>query len=52
MARKKRNRAAELRRLARERLGTVPPSSVIAPKVKRKKPKHKQRLVGDEWDAG
>jgi hypothetical protein len=29
-----------VRRLARERVGTVPPSRPIEPKSKRKKPKH------------
>jgi hypothetical protein len=30
-----------VRRLARERVGTVPPARPIEPKDKRKKPKHK-----------
>lgn len=48
MAKKKRDRATAIRRLARERIGSVPPSSVIVPKVKRKKPKHKKRLAEQE----
>ena len=31
----------EVRKLARERVGIVPPAKVIIPKVKRKKPKYK-----------
>jgi hypothetical protein len=34
----------EVRKLARERVGTVPPSRPIEPKDKRKKPKHKKDL--------
>jgi hypothetical protein len=34
----------EVRKLARERVGTVPSSQVIVPKVARKKPKHKKRV--------
>jgi len=30
----------EVRRLARERVGTVPASRVIEPKTRRRKPKH------------
>ena len=33
-----------VRRLARERVGTVPAAQVMVPKSKRKKPKHKQAL--------
>ena len=40
----------EVRRLARERVGTVPTSKVIVPKTARKKPKHKKRT--DEQDVG
>jgi hypothetical protein len=36
-----------VRKLARERVGTVPPSKVIEPKPLRKKPKHR-RPVGEE----
>jgi hypothetical protein len=32
----------EIRRLARERVGTLPSPKVIVPKKQRKKPKHKQ----------
>jgi len=35
------------RKLARERVGTVPPSKIIEPKPLRKKPKHR-KLVGAE----
>lgn len=35
-----------VRKLARERVGAVPPSRPIEPKDKRKKPKHK-KLDGD-----
>lgn len=53
MAKKKYDRDAEVRRLARERIGTVPPATVIAPKTKRKKPKHKKPPEQEaEWDAG
>ncbi|HXG32484.1 MAG TPA: hypothetical protein VNJ11_03910 [Bryobacteraceae bacterium] len=48
MAKKKRDRATAIRRLARERVGRVPPSSVILSKAKRKKPKHKKRLAEQE----
>jgi len=36
-----------VRKLARERVGTVPPARAIEPKDKRKKPKHK-KLAGEE----
>jgi hypothetical protein len=42
---KKLDRGREVRRLARERLGTVPASRRIEPKARRKKPKHKKPLV-------
>lgn len=32
----------EVRKLARERIGIVPPAKVIIPKVERKKPKYKK----------
>ena len=32
----------EIRKLARERVGTVPAARVIVPKLARKKPKHKK----------
>jgi hypothetical protein len=40
---KKFDRKIEVRRLARERVGTVPAPKVIIPKNKRKKPKHKKQ---------
>ncbi len=36
------DRGAAARRLARERVGAVPSSRPIEPKVKRKRPKHKK----------
>ena len=36
----------EVRKIARERVGTVPASKVILPKLKRKKPKHKK----SDWE--
>jgi len=36
------DRKKEVRKLARERVGTVPSSRVFEPKVDRKKPKHKK----------
>jgi hypothetical protein len=44
MARKKQtfDQAAEVRKLARERVGTVKASRPIEPKDTRKKPKHKR----------
>jgi hypothetical protein len=33
----------EVRKLARERVGTVPAGRVIVPKAERAKPKHKKR---------
>ncbi|MFN7992361.1 MAG: hypothetical protein U0Q18_02085 [Bryobacteraceae bacterium] len=38
----------EVRKLARERVGTVPSSRAILPKSERKKPKYKKPLTGDE----
>lgn len=34
----------EIRKLARERVGTVPSGRVIVPRLERKKPKHKKKL--------
>jgi hypothetical protein len=34
----------EIRKLARERVGTVPAARVIVPKLARKKPKHKKTV--------
>ncbi len=36
-----------VRRLARERVGTVPASRPIEPKSERKKPKHKKPIEAD-----
>ncbi len=51
MARKKQtfDQAAEVRKLARERVGTVKPARPIEPKDTRKKPKYK-RPPGSEDD--
>lgn len=38
----------EVRKLARERVGTVPSSRPIPPKPRRGKPKHKKPLTGEE----
>ena len=38
----------EVRKLARERVGTVPSSRPIPPKSQRKKPKHKKPTGGEE----
>ena len=48
MARKKRkfDVRKEIRKLARERVGTVPSGRVIVPKLERK-PKHKKKLEED-----
>jgi hypothetical protein len=52
MAKKKRyERKKAVRKLARERVGTVPPSRLIEPKTKRKKPKHKKRLPEDDTES-
>jgi hypothetical protein len=54
MARKKPpryDRRKAVRRLARERVGIVAPSSVIEPATKRKKPKHKKPLLDLETGA-
>lgn len=37
-----------VRRLARERVGTVPASRIIQPKDLRKKPKHKKTITPDD----
>jgi hypothetical protein len=45
MAKKKTKRYSalkEVKAIARERIGTVPPTLVIEPKSGRKRPKHKQ----------
>jgi len=38
----------EIRKLARERVGTVPAARVIVPKLARKKPKHKKAVEKEE----
>jgi len=38
----------EVRRLARETVGTPPAPKVIVPKKLRKKPKHKQRIEAED----
>ena len=38
----------EIRKLARERVGTVPASRPIIPKLVRKKPKHKKPAEAEE----
>ena len=54
MARKKQSfdMKKEVRKLARERVGTVPSSRPILPKSKRNKPKHKKPLTGEEDAPG
>jgi hypothetical protein len=44
-AKKRYNRRKEVKAIARERVGTVPPSRPIEPKSRRKKPKHKKPLT-------
>jgi hypothetical protein len=50
LARKKRtfDMKKEVRKLARDRVGTVPSSRPIPPKSQRKKVKHKKPLTGEE----
>ena len=44
MARKKTfDFGKEVKAIARERVGTVPPAQTIEPKSRRKKPKHKKK---------
>jgi hypothetical protein len=52
MARKKQtfDMKKEVRKLARERVGTVPSSKAIVPKSERRKPKHKKPLTGEPDD--
>ena len=38
----------EIRKLARERVGTVPAARVIVPKLERKKPKYKKSAIDEE----
>jgi len=46
LARKKKtfDLGTEVKAIARERVGTVPPAKLIQPKSARKKPKHKKRV--------
>jgi hypothetical protein len=39
-----------VRKLARERVGAVPPSKVIEPKPLRKKPKHRKPVGAEETE--
>ena len=48
MARKKKfDLGKEVRAIARERVGVVPPAKTIQPKSLRKKPKHKKPIEGE-----
>ncbi len=42
------DRKKEVRRLARERVGTVPSARVIEPKTRRKRPKHKEAILEED----
>ena len=50
-SKKKFDAAKEVRKLARERIGKVPAGRVIAPKSKRKAPKHPKKEI-DGWLEG
>ncbi len=51
MARKKKfDVKKEIRKLARERVGTVPAARVIVPKPARKKPKHKKNAAEESGE--
>jgi len=39
-----------VREIARERVGSVPPSKVIVPKPARRKPKHKKPILPENAD--
>ncbi|HTQ54994.1 MAG TPA: hypothetical protein VMI94_11075 [Bryobacteraceae bacterium] len=54
MARKKQtfDMKKEVRKLARQRVGTVPAGGPILPKAERKKPKHKRPITLDGDDRG
>jgi hypothetical protein len=54
MARKKQtfDMKNEVRKLARERVGTVPSSRPILPKSQRNKPKHKKPITGEDDAPG
>jgi len=41
----------EVRKLARERVGTVPSSKPILPKSERRKPKHKKPISGADEES-
>ena len=47
LKKKKPYSGALVREIARERVGTVPPSKVIVPKTARKKPKHKKSALAE-----
>ena len=42
------SRVKSVRRLARERVGSVPPSHPLEPRTKRKKPKHKKHSLEED----
>lgn len=42
------DKRTEVKRLARERVGTVPAARAIEPDSKRKRPKHKRKLLEEE----
>ncbi len=48
--RKSYSREKSVRRVARDRVGAVPPTRVIVPKKQRKRPKHKKQ-PGDTEDS-
>ncbi len=50
--RKKFSMKKEVRKLARERVGTVPPSRPIQPKASRRKPKHKKPIGAELENEG
>ena len=51
MARKRRfDVRKEIRKLARERVGTVPAARVIVPKLARKKPKYKKSVIDESGE--
>ena len=45
---KRYDRSKSVKRIARDRVGAVPASRPIEPKVKRKRPKYKRPLVEEE----
>ena len=45
---KRYDRSKSVKRIARDRVGAVPASRPIEPKVKRKRPKYKRPLVDEE----